>query len=66
MNTFSMTCSCGDTMSVDADTREEAVMKMKEMMSQTAIDAHCAEKHPGMTLTQDQVYAQIDEKLAPM
>ena len=63
MTKFQMTCSCGDTMSVDAEGREEAVMKMKEMMSQAAIDAHCAQKHPGMMLTEAQVHSQIDEKL---
>lgn len=50
-------------MSVEAENREEAVMKMKGMMTQEAIDAHCAEKHPDMQLTQAEVQAQIDEKL---
>ena len=63
MNKFSMTCSCGDVMSVDAENRDEAVMKMKDMMTQEAIDAHCAEKHPGMTLTQADVHAGIEKDL---
>ena len=62
---FSMTCTCGDVMSVDAENKEEAVMKMKEMMTQDAIDAHCAEKHPDMKLTKAQVDADIDTKLMP-
>ena len=64
MQKFSMTCTCGDIMSVDAETREEAVTMMKGMMTQTAIDAHCAEKHPDMKLTEAQVHADIDTKLA--
>ncbi len=61
-----MTCTCGDVMSVDAANREEAVMKMKEMMTQEAVDAHWAEKHatdqmPKPTL--EQVHAQIDTNL---
>jgi len=50
-------------MNVEAATREEAVANMKGMMNQAAIDAHCAEKHPGMKLTEAEVHAQIDQKL---
>ena len=46
MHKFSMKCSCGDTMVMDAETREEAVGKFKAMMTQEAINAHMAEKHP--------------------
>lgn len=45
--TFSMTCTCGDVMTVEAETRDEAVGKMKEMMNESAVAAHMAEKHPG-------------------
>ena len=51
-------------MSVDAQTREEAVSKMQSMMTQDAIDVHMTEKHPGMSLTQEQVYEEINQKLA--
>ncbi len=63
MQKFSMTCSCGDVMSVDAESREEAVTKMKGMMTQEAIDAHCAEKHPEMKLAQADVHAGIEKDL---
>ena len=52
-------------MSVDAETREEAVTMLKGQMNQAAIDAHCAEKHPDMPMTEVQVHADIDTKLAP-
>jgi len=47
MRKFSMTCSCGDVMSCDAPTLEEAITQMKNMMTQEAIDQHMKEKHPG-------------------
>lgn len=40
-----MTCTCGQVMSIDADTREEAVSKMKEMMTQEALDEHLRTYH---------------------
>lgn len=66
MMNFSMTCSCGDIMKVEAANREEAVTKMKAMMTQVAVDAHWVEKHttdqmPKPTL--QEVHMQIDERL---
>ncbi|MBI2610138.1 hypothetical protein HYW53_03090 [Candidatus Giovannonibacteria bacterium] len=46
MTKFSITCTCGDPLSVEAANREEAVIKMKNMMTQDAIDKHFEEKHP--------------------
>jgi len=60
---FSMTCTCGDVMSVEAENRDGAVAKMKEMMTQEAIDAHCKEKHPDMPMTMEQMHAGIDKDL---
>lgn len=40
-----MKCSCGHIMTVDADSREEAVVKMKAMMTQEALDAHMKQYH---------------------
>ncbi len=47
MQKFNMTCSCGDTMSVDAADRAGAVGQFKAMMTEASIKAHMAEKHPG-------------------
>jgi hypothetical protein len=44
---YSMTCSCGDEMKVDADSRKEAIMILQDMMTENAIISHMAEKHPG-------------------
>lgn len=42
---FSMTRTCGDVMTVDATSREEAVQKFKDMMTEDAIKKHMEEKH---------------------
>ena len=63
-----MTCSCGDNMSVDANSKEEAITMMKGMMDQAAIDAHCTEKHPGMMMKKEGpggVDEEIEKKLMP-
>lgn len=64
MTTYQMTCSCGDTMKVEGATREEAVAKLTEMMSVSAISAHMKEKHPGEPLIPvAQVHTMIQENL---
>lgn len=64
MTMFSMTCSCGDVMTVEAENRDEAMAKMKEMWTQEVIDKHMAEKHPGEpALTLAQAHTQIEQKL---
>jgi len=65
MPKFSMTCSCGHEMSVDAATRQEGVAKMKAMFTKEAVDQHLADKHPGEPpMTVAQVHGQIEQKLA--
>lgn len=62
MKKYSMTCSCGDVMTVDAASREEAVEKLKGMMTDEAIKQHMADKHPGVpVMTVEQCHAQIDQ-----
>ena len=63
MKKYSMTCSCGDTMNVEAESREDAVSTLKGMMTQVAIDDHCNKNHPGMRLTESEVHAQIEDKV---
>lgn len=45
MSTYSMTCSCGQVMSVDAGSRDEAVKSLQGMMTQDAINAHMKDHH---------------------
>ena len=61
MATFQMNCSCGDVMKVEAKDRADAVSQLKAMMTQEAIDAHMAEKHPGNPgMTMADVHAGIE------
>ena len=62
MNKYSMTCTCGDVMTVDAASREEAVEKLKGMMTEDAIAKHMAEKHTGEPVpSKEQSDAMIEQ-----
>lgn len=62
MSKFSMTCTCGHELSVDAATRESAVQQIKAMMPPDAVAKHMAEKHPGQpALPVSQVHAMIEQ-----
>ena len=62
-----MTCSCGDVMDIEAETRGEAVSKMKAMMTQEAIASHMAEKHPSdPVMSVEDCHAMIEKHLTPV
>ena len=74
---YSLKCTCGDVMSVDAATKEEAVEKLKGIMTQETIDKHWSEKHPGdsnkptleqahMMIEQNTVEDQTDASQQPV
>ena len=66
MNKFSMTCTCGHVMTVEASSREEAVQKMKVMMTEDMIAQHTAEKHPGEPApSTEQVNMMIEQTIQP-
>jgi hypothetical protein len=44
--TYSITCTCGEKMQVEADTREEAVMELKRSIDELSLANHAAERHP--------------------
>ena len=57
---FSMTCSCGDVMAVDAKSRSEAVRTLKGMMTTATIGKHMKQKHPGQPAPSvNEVHSQI-------
>ena len=59
-----MNCKCGDTMKVEAGSRDEAVTKMKGMMDEKGIAAHMSEKHPGQpAISVAECHAMIDKEL---
>ena len=47
MKKFSFKCTCGDVMTVDAMTKEEAIVKLKELMGPDMVAKHMANKHAG-------------------
>lgn len=61
---YQMTCTCGQVMAVDADSRDAAVAQLKEMMTEEAIAQHFAEKHVGeQPLTLEQSNAGIEQNV---
>lgn len=66
MANYAMTCSCGHTMSIEAQSRDEAVAKFTAFMTQEALDQHMAQLHPPAepkpTLTQ--AHAMISQMVA--
>lgn len=62
MSQFSMTCTCGHVMSVDAGSRQDAVQKIKGMMTADAVASHMAERHVGQPVPPvSQVHAMIEQ-----
>ena len=66
MADFSMTCTCGHTMTMDAANRDEAVAKFKAGMTQEALDQHFRERHQPTEQkpTLAQAHASIEQMVA--
>lgn len=67
MKKFSMKCSCGQVMDVEAASREDGVAKLQQMMNQEALDAHWAQFHQTDTNPKpsvEQSHAMIFQSLA--
>jgi hypothetical protein len=61
---YELGCECGEKVSVDASSHEEALTKVKEIMNEDAIKKHLEEKHPGQPLmTIEQAHAMVDKNL---
>lgn len=53
-------------MTVDADNRDDAVAQFKGMMTEDAIKAHMAEKHPGdPVMSVADCHAMIEKNVMP-
>ncbi|HEX9137035.1 MAG TPA: hypothetical protein VF905_08845, partial [Nitrospirota bacterium] len=60
--TYNRSCSCGDVMTVEGGTREEAVKNMKMIMTDQAITEHMKQKHPGEKVPScEQVRTMIEQ-----
>ncbi|UCH80293.1 MAG: hypothetical protein JSW20_11180 [Nitrospiraceae bacterium] len=61
---YELKCNCGETVSVDASSREEALSQVKEIMNEDAIKKHMSEMHPRQPImTIDQAHAMVDQNL---
>jgi len=62
--TYSLTCNCGEVMTVQSNTRDEAVRKLKSLMNEEAVTEHMLRKHAGEKVpTLGQVHAMIEQGL---
>jgi hypothetical protein len=62
--TYSMTCSCGEVMTVQGNTRDEAVKNLKSLMNEESVTEHMGRKHAGEKVpTLGQVHAMIEQGL---
>jgi hypothetical protein len=67
METYQLACSCGDIMEVRANSKEEAAEKLKNMMDESAIEAHFMSKHPSEEIpTVAMVHEMISETIEPV
>ena len=66
MASFSMTCTCGHTMTVEAGSRDEAVGMFKAGMTQQALDEHFAQRHQPTEQkpTLEQAHGMIQQMVA--
>ncbi len=59
---YSMQCTCGHTITADAESKEEAIKKIKGIMTPDEIAKHMAQKHAGQPApSNEQVYAMIEQ-----
>lgn len=62
--TYEMKCDCGKIVKVDAANRDEAIRKVKDIMTEDAINEHMASEHPGQPVpTPQQAHARIEQTL---
>lgn len=59
--TYSITCTCGDKMQVEARSREAAVEQLKRSVDELSLANHAAERHPaGDAPTMDELFEIIE------
>jgi hypothetical protein len=64
IKTYEMRCDCGKTVAVEAANRNEAIRKVKEIMTEETIREHMQTEHPDQPiLTPEQAQAMIEQKL---
>ena len=60
-----MKCTCGHVMSVDADSKEDAISQMKELMTEDALNDHFKKYHKEdeQKPTLDQSHMMIEQQV---
>ncbi|HEX9136690.1 MAG TPA: hypothetical protein VF905_07065, partial [Nitrospirota bacterium] len=62
--TYAMSCSCGDVLTVQGATLDEAVKNLKKIMTEQSVAEHMKQKHPGEKVpTCEQVRTMIEQGL---
>ena len=62
--TYELKCDCGKTVTVEAANRDEAIEKVKQIMTEDAIREHVTTEHPGQPVpTPEQAHAMIAQNL---
>lgn len=57
--TYKFVCTCGHEVTADAEGQEEAIEKIKGIMTEEAVAQHMAEKHPGDPVPSKEQYDML-------
>ena len=61
---YEMSCDCGMKVPVEAASRDDAIQKVKDIMTEDAIKEHMASGHEGQPVpTVEQAHATIEQNL---
>lgn len=61
---YTMNCSCGDSMTIEAENKEQAVAKLADIMNEDSIARHMELNHPGEPIpSTEQTHAMIEQNL---
>jgi hypothetical protein len=64
METYEVTCTCGDVMKTEATNEEEAIETLKEQMNEAAVRDHWREMHKGEPVPSVmEVHRMIEDEL---
>ena len=67
LNTYTVSCSCGHDIKVNAPDMETAIRQMKMMMDGEGIEDHFDTYHKGQDIpTVDEVHAHIEQDIEEM
>ncbi len=59
--TYAAQCRCGIKMKTDADSKDDAIKHLINMMSPNALNVHMADRHPGSPIPSQEDVRQMIE-----